>query len=52
MTYWAALDWPVLTAKEPEKSGSFIVEVQSVQSLWDFLGEHAVSHGGAESEAS
>lgn len=38
VTYWATLDWPLLTAKEPEKSGSFTVEVESGWSLWDLLG--------------
>lgn len=47
---WAALDWPILTAKEPEKSGSFIVEVQSGQSLWDSFGEPALTRGRTECE--
>ena len=49
---WAALDWPILTAKEPEKSGSFIVEVQSGQSLWDSFGEHALTCGRTECKSS
>lgn len=47
---WAALDWPILTAKEQGRS--LVEEVQSGQSLWDSLGEHALIHCRAECDSS